>query len=358
MGGQKKVFFVIGYLGGPGWGGAHRVVCVLANYLAKIGHDVTIIVWKDSPVDYPLVNAVKVQWLHCTIHREADVIKPCLMTRNILKQYNGAYLIAFMSKMATYARLYTIGLKIKVIGSERTDPQREPRQKIYRFIRNLIFCFLDETVYQTTDAMNYFPKFAQKKGYVIPNPITPNLPEPYIGKRKKEFVTFCRIDRQKNLPMMIDAFIQAHEKHPDFILRIYGTGKVEDKIKSYIKDQCADTYILMEGFSNKIHEKIVDSYAFLSSSDYEGLSNSMLEAMAMGLPCICTDCPIGGAHMMIENDINGILVPVGDRYAFATAICRLIENPDMCNKISHEACKVRDELNEDVICEKWNQLLV
>ena len=110
---HKKIFFVIGYLGGPGWGGAHRVVCLLANYFAKMGHDVTIIVWKDSPIDYPLIEAVKIQWLHSKINKEIDVIKPCIMTRKILKQHKGAYLIAFMSKMATYARIYTIGLDLK-----------------------------------------------------------------------------------------------------------------------------------------------------------------------------------------------------------------------------------------------------
>lgn len=353
----KKIFFVIGYLGGQGWGGAHRMVCVLANYFARIGHDVTVIVWKDSTIDYPLDDMVKIQWMHCKINKEIDVIKPCLMTRKILKQHNGAYLIAFMSKMATYSRLFTVGLDIKVIGSERTDPQKEPRKKIYRLVRNIAFCFLDKIVYQTEDAMNYFPKMAQKKGCVIPNPITPGLPLPFDGERRKEFVAFCRIDKQKNLPMMIDAFIEAHKKHPDYNLRIYGTGNDENKIKKYIKDHKAENYILMEGFSDNVHDNIVDAYAFLSSSNYEGLSNSMLEALSIGLPCICTDCPIGGAHMIIENGVNGILVPVGDRNTLSREICRLIENKDLCKKISVEARKVRDKLSENIICDKWNQLL-
>ena len=205
--------------------------------------------------------------------------------------------------------------------------------------------------------MNYFPKMAQKKGCVIPNPITPGLPLPFDGERRKEFVAFCRIDKQKNLPMMIDAFIEAHKKHPDYNLRIYGTGNDENKIKKYIKDHKAENYILMEGFSDNVHDNIVDAYAFLSSSNYEGLSNSMLEALSIGLPCICTDCPIGGAHMIIENGVNGILVPVGDRNTLSREICRLIENKDLCKKISVEARKVRDKLSENIICDKWNQLL-
>lgn len=353
----KEVFFVIGSLGGKGWGGAHRVVSILANYLAKKEYKVTIIVWRDSPIDYPLERSIKIEWLHCVTNREIDMIKPCLETRKRLKGHEGAFLYVFMSRMATYALIYTLGEKIKVIGSERTDPRTEPHKAAFRWIRDQAFGFMYRTVYQTPDAMAYFPKRAQKNGCVIPNPITPSLPDRYKGDRKKEFVTFCRIDRQKNLPMMIDAFVAVHEIHPDYILRIYGTGLIETEIREYIDSKLAGSYIVMEGFSKNVHEKIIDSCGFLSSSDYEGLSNSMLEALAMGLPCVCTDCPIGGAHMVIKNGINGMLVPVGDARAMAEAVIKLIENPKLRQKLSENAEKIKIDLHEDTICEKWERLM-
>ena len=64
---NKEVFFVIGSLGGKGWGGAHRVICILANYLAEKGYPVTIIVWRDSPVDYPLNKAINLILFHCNV---------------------------------------------------------------------------------------------------------------------------------------------------------------------------------------------------------------------------------------------------------------------------------------------------
>ena len=354
---NKEVFFVIGSLGGKGWGGAHRVICILANYLAEKGYPVTIIVWRDSPVDYPLNQAINLIWLHCNVKKEIDMIEPCIKTRKILRQHPGAYLYAFMSRMATYARIYTTGLSIKVIGSERTDPRTEPHNAIFRLIRDHVFGFMYKTVYQTPDALAYFPKRAQKNGCVIPNPITPNLPKRFEGIRRKEFVTFCRIDKQKNLPMMIDSFVQVHSKYPEYKLRIYGTGLIETEIKDYIKKKQADKYIIMEGFASKVHESILDCAGFLSSSDYEGLSNSMLEAMAIGLPCVCTDCPIGGAHMMIQDGVNGLLVPVGDSNAMAAAIIRLIENVDLETRLSIEAEKVKQFLDENIICKKWESLL-
>lgn len=354
---KKEVFFVISSLGGKGWGGAHRVMCILANYLAEKGYSVSIIVWKDSTVDYPLNALIKVIWLHCEISSELDMVRPCIMTREILKEHPGAYLYAFMARMATYACLYTAGLNIKVIASERTDPRTEPHNALFRWIRNQMFGFAYKTVYQTPDALSYFPQRAQKNGCVIPNPITPGLPKRFEGNRKKELVTFCRIDKQKNLPMMIDAFAKVHSSHPEYILKIYGTGLVEEEIQKYIYKKEASAYIKMEGFSKEIHRHIVDCAGYLSSSDYEGLSNSMLEALAIGLPCVCTDCPIGGAHMMIENNKNGLLVPVGDASAMASAITKIIENPLLSEHLSIEAEKIRNKLDEKKICIQWEKLM-
>ena len=83
----------------------------------------------------------------------------------------------------------------------------------------------------------------------------------------------------------------------------------------------------------------------------------MLEAMAIGLPCVCTDCPIGGAHMMIQDGVNGLLVPVGDSNAMAAAIIRLIENVDLETRLSIEAENVKQFLDENIICKKWESLL-
>ena len=113
----------------------------------------------------------------------------------------------------------------------------------------------------------------------------------------------------------------------------------------------------MEGFEKQIHRKIYDVAGFLSSSDYEGLSNSMLEALAIGLPCVCTDCPIGGARMVIKDSVNGLLVPVGDSVEMANAIIRIIEDGELSRRISMEAEKIKELLDEKVICKKWERLM-
>lgn len=156
---------------------------------------------------------------------------------------------------------------------------------------------------------------------------------------------------------MIDSFIEIHKKHPDFILKIYGNGIIEREIGEYIEKNNAQKYIILNDFLKSIHNEVLDSYGFISSSNYEGMSNSMLEALAIGLPCICTDCPIGGAKMIIRDGVNGLLVPVKDKEAMVKAINRLIENPELANRLSKEAIKIREKLDQDRICEEWEKLL-
>ena len=115
--------------------------------------------------------------------------------------------------------------------------------------------------------------------------------------------------------------------------------------------------IELNDFIQNIHSKITDSAMFVSSSDYEGISNSMLEAMGIGLPTVCTDCPCGGAKMMIENDENGILVPVRDKVALYKAMKKIIENPGFAEMISNNATKIKYKLEQNKICELWMNLI-
>ena len=355
---KEDVFIIMNKLGGPGWGGAHRVSAIIANYLAKKGYNVSIIVWDKIQTDYPINDKVNVIDLKIKQNNELARIKACMKTRSILKKHQGAFVYVLMSRIAVDILLSTLFLKLKIIASERTDPNSEPKKKILRIIRNQMFKYMYKTVYQTNDAKLYFPVKAQKNGTVIPNPLTPNLPNPYHGEREKVFVTYGRIDKQKNLKIMIDAFAKSHEKHKDFTLEIYGNGLEEENIKNYIKEKNASEYIKMYDFSKNIHEHIIKKYAYLSSSDYEGISNSMLESMAIGLPCICTDCPIGGAKMMINNNENGILIPVKNAQMMSEKINELIENKKLCERLSQNSVGIREKLDQEKICQKWENLMM
>ena len=108
---------------------------------------------------------------------------------------------------------------------------------------------------------------------------------------------------------------------------------------------------------NDIHNLIKDYAMFVSSSDFEGMSNSMLEAMAIGLPTICTDCPAGGARAVIKDHENGVLVPVNDVQAMADAMKEVAGNPELAEKLSINGSKIREDLSVDKIVNQWMEII-
>ena len=124
-----------------------------------------------------------------------------------------------------------------------------------------------------------------------------------------------------------------------------------------IQEKNLDNTVFLHTAKPDIHTIVRDAAMFVSSSNYEGLSNSMLEAMAIGLPTICTDCPCGGAGMVIRDRENGLLVPVGDTEALCRALSEVAEDPALADKLSKNAVKIRDDLSVQRILEKWENVI-
>lgn len=360
---KKKVVFVMSRLGGKGWGGAHKVSAMIANYFSEKGYDVTIISGEKTEIDYPINNNINIEYIGVSEKVSSNFIKRKLQRlnsyRKILMNYKGSSIISFTSSITLYVYFATLFYrgKFKLIASERTDPRSEPNIFIVRLIRNHVYKKMTSIVFQTQEAQNYFRNNIKMKSIIIPNPIPESLPHRYIGNRKKEVVTYCRLDPQKNLPLLIDSFIEFHKEYDDYILRIFGIGKIENEIKEYINKADASKFIFLEGFSKNVHEIIRDAAIYVSSSNYEGVSNSMLEALSIGLPCICTDCPIGGPKMYINNYENGILVPIKNKNAIVDAMIGIVTNEELSEKLSINAEKIRYNLEPKAIFEKWESLI-
>ena len=95
---------------------------------------------------------------------------------------------------------------------------------------------------------------------------------------------------------------------------------------------------------------------FVSSSDWEGFPNSVLEALALGMPVISTDCDYGPRDM-IEDHVNGLLTPVGDVQALTNAMIELVEKPELAQTLGEKAVAVRDKYSSEIIGRQWLDLI-
>lgn len=352
---KQKIIFITNILGN---GGAGRVMATIANYLACKKYKVEILSFLDNYETYDVHNEIKSRVIYCKNKNSLlKKIERIIRLRKIIKENKGATIISFEYFVNMQTILATLGLKNKVIISERNDPSQQGNKFIIDKLRGILYRFADILVCQTEDAKSYFSKNIQKKSTVILNPIMPNLPQRFIGERKKEIVTFCRIEKQKNLKMLIDAFVLLNKDHSEYTLSIYGDGSEKQELIEYVKSLGYIEKVNFYGFVNDIHSKIVDKSMFVSSSDYEGISNSMIEAMVIGLPSVVTDCPCGGARMVINNNKNGLLVPVGDVNSLYEGMKKIIEDKDFEELLSKNATLIRDELSVEKICSKWIELL-
>ncbi|MDO4354901.1 MAG: glycosyltransferase [Clostridia bacterium] len=351
---MKKVIFIIPRIGR---GGAERVVVNIANQMAEDGYAVSILTIMSGEECYAL--AENVQHIHLGVEKKNKLLQMLmryLKIRSIIKHSDADTVVAFDRYYGIFGSLFT---GKRVIGSERNDPYSNmPQNSIQKYIRDWLYKKADFVVFQTEYARDYFSDKIKRHSTIIANPVSDAiLPEKLTGNRDNRIVTACRLTEQKNLYLMIDAFAEFNQIHLGYKLVIYGEGHLLNSLKDYATKKGVSECVEFPGYVNNLPNIISSATMYVSSSDYEGISNSMLEALAVGLPTVCTDCPAGGAAMVIKDGENGFLVPVKDVRRLSEAMCRVVENPERTRQMSVKAMEVRTTFSIQEITKKWENVL-
>lgn len=355
---KKRIVFVVERLS---TGGAERVVAALANKISEYEeYDVYIMNYfpKEEGEYYVSSKVHRIEMPKSNVGRIKSILFKYKHLRETLKQIN-PYCVFSLAIPKTNVIL-SVALRDRrypLIISERNDPESFPVEKYMRIMRDYIYTKCEGLVFQTEGAKNYFSKKIQKKSTVICNPLTSTLPERYEGEREHRIVNFCRIEPQKNLKMTIDAFAKIKDNFPDYTLEFYGEGSQKKELEDYVVKCKMEDRVIFHGYSSNIHHEILKAALFVSSSNYEGISNSMLEAMAIGLPAICTDCPPGGARSTIQDGYNGFLVSVGDSSALAAAIEKVLKDNNKMQQFSINAAELKETLRVEAIAQKWLEFM-
>ena len=344
-------------------GGAERVINILANSFAT-NNEVMVVANVKNKIEYDFKKNIKIEALAKNddnkFLRKLQRISPFMMYK--LKKYIISFqpdvIISFLPEpnfRLLFLKKYSKNIKnIPVIISVRNDPNTEYKSPIYHFLMKKLYPCANQMVLQTKDAKQYFINHINYNGVVIPNPVSDIfLVQPYKGIREKRFVAVGRLYQQKNYYNMIDAFGLFHKKHQDYILDIYGDGVLKEKIQKYINSKGLAHFISLKGKSDDIKSEIYNASAFILSSDYEGMPNSLLEAACLGIPCISTDCPCGGPRDILENGKNGILVPIKDSICLANAMNEIVEDKKMAKKLSCNSSSNSVKYKVECIVDNW-----
>ncbi|MDD6202993.1 MAG: glycosyltransferase [Lachnospiraceae bacterium] len=356
--GNKKVIFVTITMGG---GGSERAISILAEHFVKMGLQVTILMIAGNDIAYQLNEKIEVRQVGNSSNGSLkERLKRISSMRKVFRDNKNANIIAMGTVASIFTLLADFGLTNNVIISERNNPNRingKPYSKKMKMIRDFLYKRADYCVFQTEDAKDYFPNFPKEKARVIPNSISPDMPSPYEGERTKEIVTAGRLIPEKNQKMLLSAFAEFLRTHQEYALRIFGSGELEQELKQYAKELGIESKTEFIPFTSRLHDEMKKSGIYVSTSNGEGISNAILEAMAMGIPTIATDCPIGGSKMCIDTGNNGILIPVGDVNALVEALNKIAGDGQYAKRLSQNAVLVRERFSEENIVKMWEELL-
>ncbi len=347
-------------------GGAERVVSNLANRFAREGYEVLLATEWYGDNEFQIDKEVR--RVHVGL-REGDEGKSRIAQfllrvkylREFMERERPDILIAFAQRANYRALMAAPGTKVPVLISIRTDPVGHYDAWSDKVQIPLLFPRAAGCVFQTEGQRDFFAPYLQKNSRIILNPIH----EKYIGvpepeNRKKEVVQSGRLVDFKNQPMLLEAFMEVHKKHPDYVLKIYGGDSFDgtkEILESIIEKNGAWDYIHLMGASDCLEKDLIDAAVYAFSSDWEGLPNALLEAMALGLPIVATDCPCGGPRTVMEDGVSGLMVPIKDPKAMEEGINRLIENPQLGQRLGRNARKIGEIANGTAVFEQWRDYI-
>ena len=360
---RKRILFILDDFKG---GGAERVACRLLNRLCR-DHQIYFIYFKGKADSFFLEPAIHLIHIESKNYERAeknsdlhnsyfwhlknylDVFRKTVLIKKLKSLYRIDTTISFLN-VGCVVNVLTCGGDKRIV-SERMDPSKMP---FVYYLCSRLYCFLaDHVVFQTKYVQSMFSDRIKKKSCIIPNPTEVTCKAHPVCAKK--IVAVGRLDKQKNHKLLIRSFAIFHETHRQHHLYIYGEGTLLEELRKTADDCRMQEFVHFEGFKKDIHAAISDAEQFVLSSDHEGLSNALMEAMMMGHACISTAC--AGSNEIIENEKNGLLVPVGDANALSEAMCRLSDDPALRKQLRHAASLSAGEWTADKVVRLWEKLL-
>lgn len=359
---KKKIDFIIGSLGR---GGAERVISILANFYAQENFDVNIVFLLGNEVSYKISETIKITPLYGTTKSYLRRIPYWL--RNLKRHFMSRkpdYIVSFVCRinLLTIMSFRKCKKKLKntrLIISERNDPRYDGRGALAKFISKIIYPHANEIIFQTEIIKSMFPKHIQSMGSLILNPVSISTKPISPSKRKNIVISSGRLAKQKNQLLLIDAFadVVSLPNLNHYELHIYGDGPLRDELNSHINKLGLSNKIFIFPSTSKIHEKVANAKLFVLSSLFEGLSNSLMEAIALGLPVIST--PVSGANDLIIDGINGFVLNSFGKEELSMRIVEILTLTDKeYEKYSENSKTISKKFDVDTILKQYNSIII
>lgn len=360
---RKRLLIVCSSLG---VGGAERVTKELATAFAAEGHDVAVLTLSEPSTDHYVLGpgvrriALDIIWESRTLfQRIAGNVRRNLMIRRAIREFAPQAVISLIEQTNVRVLSALLGTGIPVIVSERTDPRRYVIGAAWRAARRILYPLADRVIVQTQRvaddwAVRVVPR---QRVVVIPNFVR-DLPEPpeFASREPGLLLAVGRLDRMKGFDALLRAFSRSNLPAQGVRLTILGDGPERRALAALAGELHIADAVTMPGVVPDPEAWMARCTAFVQSSRLEGFPNALLEAMAMGCPVVATDCDSGPREMLTDG-VDGLLVPVDDIDAMASAMSRLFNDESYRRRLSAAAVEVRSRYSKAQVLTQWHAVI-
>lgn len=337
-------------------GGAERVAVNLANYLVR-NNEVTLLTIADDIAYRPDKD---VEHISLTNHLKLpkigiNIFRICRFISFILHSPTDAYIVMLPIPTIMLYRVKRL-IHVPVIMAERCNPSSYQMWKQRELHKAALK--MDGFIFQTSEIADWYKNESGNLEVIIPNAVnSPFLNKGICVEREKIIVSAGRLTEQKNFELLIRAFASISDKLPEYKLFIYGDGPLRSKLENLIKIYGLEQQVFLPGYIEHIEERIYKAALFVLTSKYEGMPNTLMEAMALGVPVISTDCAGGGARYLINNGVNGVLIQPDNESELSSSIIKVLNNKRFAASIAHEGYKIGRQFSPDTIYSRWEEYI-
>lgn len=348
---QENTLLIVG--GTLQQGGAERIISVLSKEFLGYFAEVKIVLWREAPMFYPISEQIEIVSIPERSEKK-NVAGHMKWFRKYVKQLRPDVILSFLAPFNMLSLVSLAGTRIPIYIASRCDPRYDAPNRWWRWVRDGIYHLADGISVQSERNKEYFSKLLRKKVSVIYNPVF--IKSELIGRaletpKEPVIVSVGRLNKVKNQELLLDVFQEIHCNYPDYRLVIYGEGNYREVLEKKIRDLQLEKYVSLPGACADVLSRILPAEIFVMTSDYEGMSNALIEAMTLGIPVVSTR--VSGAVDIIRDRENGRLVDIRDADELKTALIEWLEDKEKAQACAQEGVKLADRLQLEVIVQEW-----
>lgn len=352
-------------------GGAERAVAIIAGFWAGRGREVTLITTEPVSTDfYPLDP--RVRRVALGLPTPAASAAKWTVVRHVRRVVRGLrrelaasrpdVVISFMEFTNILTLLAARGLRIPVVVMEQIDPRMFDIHPVWNWLRRVLYPRARAIVVQTESVRGWADaSFPRSPVEVVPNPLLPPAASesdarPARLPSGRVVAAMGRLVPQKGFDLLLPAFARCAAHHPEWSLVILGEGSDRADLERLAAELGVAERVHMPGTLSDPFAVLRHADMFVLSSRYEGLPYALLEAMAVGLPVVSTDCPSGPSEV-ISDGVDALLVPPEDVGALAAAMDRLMGDAAERARLAARSPDVLVRFGIERVMDRWEAVV-